>query len=243
VFGNETYASDTTYESFTVPPSTTYEVATSSFVNYTVTAELTGKIVAMFYQEDIPVSVTISTSEVRTYAMTGSATVTEVSGGYNVDAEKTITQTRVTSVSVLYAGASIYDHLSEPPPSVSVFTESCSIIGVSGYPEDDQGYDEGVFNTEYYDTNSRGARLLEGELNLSPPGTAYGPVLHRYTRKVWGAIWPDSGNLIFGQIGTPSGIVSGGSPISSSGSPFIYRSFNPITNQLSDLYTTPVCYV
>lgn len=243
VFAHEDYAADTTYEEFFVPPSTTYEVATSSFVNYTTTVELTGKIVAMFYQEDSPVSVTISRHGVSTYSMVGSAAVTAVSGGYNVEAEKTITQSRTLSVSVSYAGVTIYDYFNDGPPAVTTFNQSGSIGSVSGYPEDDQGYGEGVLNTDYYDETTRGDRLLQGELALSPPGVSFGAVLHGYTRKVWGAIWPESGNLVFGTIGTPSGLVSGGSPVPESGSPPVYRSYDPITNQLSDRYSTPVCFI
>lgn len=243
VFAHEDYAADTTYEEFFVPPNTTYKVATSSFVNYTTTVELTGKIVAMFYQEDSPVSVTISRHVVTTYSMVGSAAVTEVSGGYHVEAEKTITQNRTLSVSVSYAGVTIYDYFKDGPPAVTTFNESGSIGFVSGYPEDDQGYGEGVLNTDYYDQTTRGSRLLQGELALSPPGFSFGAILHRYTRKVWGAIWPESGNLVFGTIGTPSGLVSGGPPVPASGSPPVYRSYDPITNQLSDRYSTPVCFV
>lgn len=243
VFANEDYAADTTYEEFFVPPNTTHEVATSSFVNYTTTVELTGKIVAMFYQEDSPVSVTISRHGTTTYSMVGSAAVTEVSGGYHVEAEKTITQNRTISVSVSYAGVTIYDYFNDGPPAVTTFNQSGSIAFVSGYPEDDQGYGEGVLNTDYYDETTRGDRLLQGELALSPPGVSFGAVLHGYTRKVWGAIWPESGNLVFGTIGTPSGLVSGGSPVPKSGSPPVYRSYDPITNQLSDRYSTPVCFI
>lgn len=243
VFAHEDYAADTTYEEFFVPPDTTYEVATSSFVNYTTTKTLSGKIVAMFYRDDTPVSVTISNSEVFTYAMTGSATVTEVFGGYHVEAEKTVTQNRTSSVSVSYAGVTIYDYFKDGPPAVTTFNESGSIGMVYGYPEDDQGYGEGVLNTDYYDEVSRGSRLIQGELALSPPGFHIGAVLHRYTRKVWGAIWHESGNLVFGTIGTPSGLVSGGSPVPASGSPPVYRSYDPITNQLSDRYSTPVCFI
>lgn len=243
VSAHEDYAADTTYEEFFVPPNTTYRVATSSFVNYTTTKTLSGKIVAMFYQDDTPVSVTISNSEVFTYAMTGSATVTEVSGGYHVEAEKTVTQNRTRSVSVSYAGMTIYDYFKDGPPAVTTFNKSGSIGSVSGYPEDDQGYGEGVLNTDYYDEISRGSRLIQGELALSPPGVSFGAILHRYTRKVWGAIWPESGNLVFGTIGTPSGLVSGGPPVPQSGSPPVYRSYDPITNQLSDRYSTPVCFI
>lgn len=243
VDASETYASDTTYESFFVPPSTTYEIATSSFVNYTTTKTLSGKIVAMFYQDDTPVSVTISTSEVFTYAMTGSATVTAVSGGYNVSAVQTITQNMVTSVTASYAGTEIYNYFKDGPPAVTTSTKSGSISVTGGYPENDNGYVEGVLNSSYYDANTRNARLLLGELNLSPPNTSFGPILHRYTKKVWGAIWPESGNLVFGTIGTPSGLVSGGSPVPESGSPPVYRSYDPITNQLSDRYSTPVCFI
>lgn len=243
VFAHEDYAADTTYEEFFVQPNTTYRVATSSFVNYTTTVELTGKIVAMFYQEDSPVSVTISRHGGATYSMVGSAAVTAVSGGYNVEAEKTITQNRTLSVSVSYAGVTIYDYFNDGPPAVTTFNQSGSIEFVSGYPEDDQGYGEGVLNTDYYDEISRGDRLLQGELALSPPGVSFGAVLHGYTRKVWGAIWPESGNLVFGTIGTPSGLVSGGPPVPQSGSPPVYRSYDPITNQLSDRYSTPVCFI
>lgn len=243
VDASETYASDTTYESFFVPPSTTYEIATSSFVNYTTTKTLSGKIVSMFYQDDTPVSVTISTSEVFTYAMTGSATVTAVSGGYNVSAVQTITQNMVTSVTASYAGAEIYNYFKDGPPAVTTSTKSGSISVTGGYPENDNGYGEGVLNSSYYDANTRNSRLLLGELNLSPPNTSFGPILHRYTKKVWGAIWPESGNLVFGTIGTPSGLVSGGSPVPESGSPPVYRSYDPITNQLSDRYSTPVCFI
>lgn len=243
VDASETYASDTTYESFFVPPSTTYEIATASFVNYTTTKTLSGKIVSMFYQDDTPASVTISTSEVFTYAMTGSATVTAVSGGYNVAAVQTITQKLVTSVTASYAGAEIYNYFKDGPPTVTTSTKSGSITGTGGYPENDNGYGEGVLNSSYYDANTRDSRLILGELNLSPPNTSYGPILHRYTKKVWGAIWEEAGNLAFGQVGTPAGLVSGGAPVPLSGSPPVYRSFDPITNQLSGRYSTPVCYV
>lgn len=246
VFANEDYAADTTYEEFSISPFETRRVATSSFVNYTTTRTLSGKIVAMFYQDDTPVSVTISNSEVFTYAMTGSATVTAVSGvpgGYHVEAEKTVTQNRTSSVSVSYSGVTIYDYFKDGPPAVTTFNQSGSILLYSGYPEDDQGYGEGVLNTDVYDQGSRGSRLIQGELALSPPGFSFGAILHRYTRKVWGAIWPESGNLVFGTIGTPSGLVSGGPPVPQSGSPPVYRSYDPITNQLSGRYSTPVCYV